>query len=65
MSGPHGRNLSSILSRQSTDFVIEAVIKPNYLNIELVDTAISNAKDFEKGDVVIAWTTKKHIKLAD
>lgn len=65
VSGPHGRNLSSILSRLSTDFVIEAIIKPNALDIELVNTAISNAKDFGKGDVVIIWTSKPHIKLLD
>lgn len=41
----HARNLSSMLSVQSTDFFIDAIMKLNALDTDLVEIALSNGKD--------------------
>lgn len=44
----HGKHVSCILNRQSTEVVTEAIIKPNVLNNDIVKTAIINGKHLSK-----------------
>lgn len=53
VAGLQGRSLSGVLRKQTTDFAIETIIKPNALDINLKTTPISKAKHFDKQDVII------------
>lgn len=65
VAGLHGKHLSCMLTRQYSEFVTEAIIKPNALDTDIVKTAIANGKYLGKHDTVIIWTSKPHIKLVD
>lgn len=65
VAGSIGRNLANIISKETMEYQCQAIIKPGALDIDLLNTALNNTKNFTKKDIVIIWTSELHIQIID
>lgn len=66
VSGAFGRGLVDLLGKQSGgSYSMQAILKPNSTNSELISTAVENSKNFTKRDIVIVWPFTLTSKLID
>lgn len=65
VAGSLGRNLSKIITKQTIKYQCQVIIKPGAPDMEIVKTALINANNFTKRDIVIIWTSQLHIKIID
>lgn len=66
VAGGFGRDLVHFLGEQCRHtYQLQAVLKPNSSNSELVDTALKNSKHFTKEDVVMIWPFNLSTDLID
>ncbi|KAG5867919.1 hypothetical protein JTB14_019738 [Gonioctena quinquepunctata] len=56
VAGSNGKELANILLRQTEKYVVQAIIKSNAHDDELIKTAIYHSTGFTRNDIVLIWT---------
>ncbi|KAG5898981.1 hypothetical protein JTB14_004700 [Gonioctena quinquepunctata] len=65
VAGSNGKELANILLRQTEKYVVQAIIKSNAPDDELIKTAIYHSTGFSKNDIVLIWTKIPRLQLIE
>nr|XP_023023540.1 uncharacterized protein LOC111511740 [Leptinotarsa decemlineata] len=65
VAGSNGKDLANIVLRQSNKYAVQAIIKSNAPDDELIKTAVYYSSSFTRNDIVLIWTKILHLQLIE